>query len=791
MHLIETSHLKSWADSRPAQSQFPYYVKKLISAVIQPEKLRMPSGDAVWLPGLDGEVLNSETNRFVPPGLSVWEVGTQPRIKSKANTDYAKRKTDKDKKKGILELTLNRSEITFVFVTPRIWKDKDKWVAEHKAEKIWKEVVVIDGVDLQDWLEEAPVVTMQLAAEMHLVPEAGLQTLDQAWEEWSRLTDPPVSEELVVTGREEQEKNLIGSLIDPPNTFTVRGDSPREASGFILAVLRKFNSKEKNLSLDARIIVADDETVATQLQHYRNLIIALKQTRGQVSGVLSSKGHHVIIPEGNSVNTTHNSIELARPFHHQFVDALKRMSLPDDEAERTARECGLSVTILQRRRPHANFTRPTWSDGELAVQLLPAVLANRWNNRNEADREMLRQLAGASDYESVESQLQPFLWLDEPPLRRVDELWTLSASADAFQLVARHLTSAHLDRFKAVFREVFGNIDPKVEIPLDEWLYFGIRGEKGHSRWLRSGLADSLLLIAERGVNAQLSSIPSPQDYVDELVKGIPGLNDDWRVLASIRDQYAWLMEAAPNPLLSSLEHLLEAKPADVRRLFAEGDAIFGENMHTGLLWGLETIAWSTEYLCRVALVLSGLVSLDPGGRIQNRPINSLREIFLWWHPGTNANNEERLNAIDLILKHNTETGWELLSRLLPEGHSVSSGTARPRWRDFGDLSKDAHTRYGQMQYIAALGDRAIANVNSSPERWKVILNSLRNLPATQRDMALDRLRTVSEGPTPIDAKVALWDVLRQFVYQHRTFQKANWALPTDLLNRLDSILLS
>jgi hypothetical protein len=789
MHLIETSHLKSWSDSRSAQSQLPYYVKRLISAVIQPEKLRIPSGDAVWLPGLDGEVMNSETNRFVPKGQSVWEVGTQTRIKSKANKDYAKRTKDKGGKKEESRPIIKRSEKTFVFVTPRIWKDKAKWVTERKAEKIWNDVVVIDGVDLQDWLEAAPVVMLQLAAEMHLVPEAGLYTLDQAWEDWSRLTNPPISEELVVTGREEQEKNLVGSLIDIPSTFTVRGDSPREALGFILAVLRKFNSKERNLSFDARIIVTEDETVGTQLQHYRNLIIVLKQTRSQVSGLLSSKGHHVIIPEGNSVHTVHNLIELARPFHHQFVDALKKINLSDDEAERIARECGLSITILQRRRPNANFTRPTWSDGELAFQLLPALLANRWNNRNEADREILCQLADVKDYESVESQLQPLLWVDESPLRRVDELWTLSASADAFQLMARHLTIAHLNRFKAVFREVFGRIDPKVDLPLDEWLFFDIKGEKSHSRWLRSGLADTLLLIAERGINDQLSCIPSPQVYVDELVNGIPGLQEDWRVLASIRDQYARLMEAAPNPLLNSLEHMLEARPHDVRRIFAEGDAFFGENMHTGLLWGLETLAWSTEYLPRVALALSVLASIDPGGRIQNRPINSLREIFLWWHPCTNANNEERLNAIDLILDHQPEIGWELLSMLLPDVHSVSSGTARPRWRDFGDLSEDARLRNGQMQYVAALGDRALANVNGSPERWRKILNSLRGLPSAQREKALELLKDWSESTAPVDAKSALWDVLRNYISQHRTYQKAEWAIPTGLINRLDEIL--
>src|SRR5205809_329141 len=95
MRLIETSHLKIWAASRQSESRFPYIVKSLICAAIQPANLRMPSGDAVWVPGYDGEVVNSEENRFVPIGLSVWELGTDSDFKGEATRDYRKRTEDK------------------------------------------------------------------------------------------------------------------------------------------------------------------------------------------------------------------------------------------------------------------------------------------------------------------------------------------------------------------------------------------------------------------------------------------------------------------------------------------------------------------------------------------------------------------------------------------------------------------------------------------------------------------------------------------------------------------------
>lgn len=421
-------------------------------------------------------------------------------------------------------------------------------------------MVVIDGVDLQDWLEAAPAVSLRFAAELG-PPEKGPRTPNQAWEEWSHLTDPPTSEELTIVGREEQEKELIDRLRAPASVFVIRGDSPREAWGFALAALRRVAFEDARANLKARAIVADDEEVAGQLYHLSNHIIVLKRAHGPVSGFLASRGCHVVVPAGNEANSERNVIVLTRPLHRQFAEALGRLELPEDEAERVARACGRSVTILQRQRAHANFERPRWADEQSVTHLLPALLAGRWSDRNEADREILCRLAEASDYAQVESQIREFLWVDEPPLQKIGEMWTLTAPVDAFQLIASRLTTTHLDRFKSAFREVFGRIDPKVEIPPDDWLYHDIKEEeRGHSGWLRSGMAEALLLIAERGPDARLIC-PPPRAYVEEVVRGLPpGLNDDWRMLASLRDQYARLIEAAPDPLLDGLERLLEAR---------------------------------------------------------------------------------------------------------------------------------------------------------------------------------------------------------------------------------------
>ena len=792
MDLIKTSHLKMWANSKVSESRFPYIVKKLITAVIKPEKLRIPSDDAVWIPGYDGVVLNNESNKFVPSGFSVWEVGTSADYKRKARGDYEKRsKEDYDGKQNSMS-TPKRSETIFVFVTPRVWKDKNMWVEEKRQENIWKDVRVIDGVDLQDWLEEAPAVTLQFAAELDILPEKGLQSPREAWEEWSYLTDPPTSEELVVVGREKQQKELLNRLVGRPSIFKVRADSGREAWGFTLAVLRQIDLEEKKQSILSRTIVAENAKVVRRLSNLENHIVVLKRAEDQVSGALTSRGCHVILPEGNGAYSERNVIELERPSRYQFTQILEGMNIESEEAERISRECGLSITIMQRLRAFGNSKRPQWSnDTDNITYLIPALLVGRWDDNNKADQAIIKELADEEEYNRAVSKIRRFLNVDEPPLRQINNLWTLTAPVDAFQLIARYIEYEDLERFKKVFREVFKKIDPKVELPPSEWLYHDAKNNEGHSDWLRTGMAETLLLIAERGKDARLSCIGSGSAYAKDVVKGLSGLNDDWRVLASLREQYPLLMEAAPDPLLNSLEYLLEEKIEDMKNIFTDEDSYFGtKSLHTGLLWGLETLAWSTEYLPRVSLVLAKLASIDPGGQLSNRPINSLRNIFLWWHPGTSAPIENRLLSIKIILNNKPKIGWKLITDLLPKSSSsISTPTSKPRWRRFDGWPEDARSKSGQYHYLSSIIDLALENAGSNMKRWVIILDSLSKFNDSQIEKTLNLLESVVDNNINKDEKYYFWMKLRDFISNHHTYNEAIWALDEEVINRLESIL--
>ncbi len=101
-----------------------------------------------------------------------------------------------------------RSETTFVFVTPRPWPGRNKWINEKKSANEWKDVQVINADMLEQWLDSAPVVALQLAKKIGKVISSGIRDIKGFREEWSLETSPQFSIDLIAGGRQKEiEKN--------------------------------------------------------------------------------------------------------------------------------------------------------------------------------------------------------------------------------------------------------------------------------------------------------------------------------------------------------------------------------------------------------------------------------------------------------------------------------------------------------------------------------------------------------------------------------------------------------
>lgn len=155
-----------------------------------------------------------------------------------------------------------------------------------------------------------------------------------------------------------------------------------------------------------------------------------------------------------------------------------------------------------------------------------------------------------------------------------------------------------------------------------------------------------------------------------------------WITWTSLRDCLQNLAELSPEAFLKEAERGIINNPTEIVNLFPpKSGELSGINYISNLLWALEILAWSPEYLVHSISVL-GLLEALPYERTNwtNTPINSIVSILLPWYPQTMADLEKRKNALKCLKTDNPRVFWSTLKKLLPNKTRSTSGNPRPKY---------------------------------------------------------------------------------------------------------------
>lgn len=776
---IDATDLNQWANRRDAQARLPQLLRRLIHATVQqPRRVGFPSGESVQMGGWDGIVDAPEGNIFVPDGFSVWELGVNGAVKKKADDDYQKRCTN--------PLGVVPAETTFVFVTPRRWGGKDDWVREKNDEGIWAEVRAYEADDLEQWLELAPAVHAWLARLMGKWPE-GAQDLSSFWDDWINSTSQPMNVQLHLAGREKEVEKIQDWLSGFPSHFTIQADSQEEAIAFFAAVIHAFPEK-RCVEYLSRCIIAQNESSWRYFGSTKDPLILIPEF-DQLKSL--PPGHHILVPISRESSLSKDVLQLPRPDRAGFRQALVDMGLSEERAYALTKESRRSLLVLRRLpaiAPEIHSPDLDWAKPENARSLIPVLLAGAWDDTKEADREAIAELA-RKPYEEVVAEVAHWRSSSDPPIRQVGSIWQLVSREDSWHFLSRFLVRDDLEAFRNVASSVLGTPDPRYELPPDQRFAASVFGkELPNSGFLRQGLAESLAILATRGLPSDIQDKVSARDRASAIVYQLLGSDADWQRWASLAPQLPTLAEAAPEAFLEAVDRGLVGDSPVLLGIFAE-EGLMGSSPHTGLLWALETFAWEPTYLSQVALILAKLARLDPGGKVLNRPFNSLREIFLCWNPQTPATLEQRLRVIDTLLVREPEITWKLLCSLLPEiSGGISHPIHHPRWRDWNADSTPKVTRSEYWQNIDAVVERILSNAETSSDRWCSVIKRIESLPPKLRDQTIEYLDGVDITKIQPADLVKIWNSLREVIHKHRKSPNAAWAMPTKIVDRLYSV---
>lgn len=778
--LADATDLSQWANRRDAQSLLPDLLRRLVLTTGNGlDHVAFRSGDGVHLGGWDGTVRAASPSPFVASGYSGWEAGCDRDVKGKADDDYDARTRD--------PLGLDPSQTSFVFVTPRRWRDKAKWAADKKRTGVWKEIAAYDGDDLAAWLITAPAVHIWLSIAIGKHPRSA-EDLESFCRTWARVTRPPLVDALLLAGRAEESQKVEKWALGQPSALPIQADTEDEALAFVLAALREMKELERDTML-ARAVVVHDEPTWIQLTTGKTPLVLAPtfQDRSRIAAA-TMDGHYVVIPLTRSEPTSRDTVELPRPRCATAAAALEKMGIAKQEAEALAPLARAGLGALRRRLAitPAGLT-PVWATSETQRDVVPALLVGRWDERREGDRAVVAELA-RRDYDEYRTVLERLSRTPDPPVRLLGTTWMISAKDDAWALLHRVVSGRDLDTFEAVAVRCLGEVNPKFDLaPKEQWLA-ALQGKVPvHSETIRDGIGDTVALLAATSGIFQPSTTRTGQEWADRIGHRILEPATTVQHWASLGPQLRALAEAAPDGFLDIAGRAFRPGSELATGIFSDADGIFSTSPHTELLWALELLAWSADHLARAALCLAGLASVDPGGKTVNRPLRSLHEIFLPWHPATAATVERRVHVLDLVRKDYPKVAWDLLCGLLPSGYGIAMPTPRPKRRDWAPGQQSVlGAEYSAI--VQAVTTRVRDDVGTDGPRWKTVLESLSHLQDADFEPTIDRLAAIDPAKIRAADRLEIWSSLRSIISRHREFGDASWALPASRLERLDQL---
>lgn len=784
--LAQAEDLEAFAPHLVARELLPHMIRRLLEATPGVTAVSVRAGDGIGLPGFDGRADFTVGSAHVPAGPSVWELGTSVRPRAKAQEEY-RRRTNKPG-------DVDRANTTFVAVSLRRFAGKEEWAARRRSEQTWRDVRVLDTDDLYAWLEETPQVHTWISEQLGLRP-LELSTLRRWWELWLSQTEPPFPGTLLLSGRRSSARDLRNVLRGPAQAVGVYANSREEATAFTASALLTDDP-------DANYIAEDDPlslalVVSTSRQWGRlctsgpRAVLVPDFENADIAGALRT-GHPVVVPMGPSDDRTRARIELPLIDREEAREILRRSDprLDVEAADHSAAHARRSLVSFRRTRAiNPAYETPAWAQRPAGDLLAPLVLVGSWEAESDADQAVVAAIAG-QPYPDIERALRRPPVPDDPPFIRAGNRWQLTSPVDAWTLLRSLLTQADVRRWRAEAIRVLSEDDPASDLPPEEQVFVAARGvRREYSPALRKGLARAVALLASDDRELAPDS-RAWQDHSASVVRELLGDPPNPRRWAALEDILPELAEAAPEVFLHSAAKGLLGSDPPLRELFRDNDrvAIWAtRSPHTGLLWSLELLCWSDDYVADACDVLARLAEVDPGGRLGNRPQASLRRVLLPWYPQTAASLQSRVATVTGILERRPEPGWHLLLGLLPHHFDHSTSNYRPVFREWKALARSA-TFPEQLEATTALVDIALTHLKAVPSRWLQFIEMLPNLPPSDLERSLDAFAAVDVTSFSEQDRLEIWRGLGALASSHRQFPRAPWALPDSVSRRFEEI---
>ena len=781
--LADRDDLLRWAATVPARTEFPRLIRRLVlETVPDAVQLGFPAGSGVSAGGWDGTVRTITGNAFVPAGLSVWELSVKEGVTGKADEDYGKRTGTPDGSPA--------SDAVYVEAILRPWTARDTWAIGKRGDQRWKDVRAYGVDNVEEWLESAPVTHAWISELLGFGPY-GYRAAESWWRDWATATGPALPSGVVLAGRDEAVTALKNRLDGTPTVTTVMGGSTEEVLAFIAAVLDR-QAADGDPRWRSRAAFVDQVTSWRALAERAGPLVLVPSAADVTGETTRGTPHHILVPV---VGAAFADIELPQIDANAAAVALHGAGLDEARADAAGRLARRSLLGLRRDlaiKPELHT--PGWAESPSRV-LRGLLLAGRWNEDSPTDKAAVTELTGG-DYDTLRETLAQLAREKDPFITQIGSAWMLVSPQDAWIQLRAAVRRDDLDRLEPVVRRALLELDPALELsPENRWYAATVGKSPEHSAELRRGLTVTLVLVGINGDAVDAGHGSDGTQWTGRIVADLlKAANDDktgavWNSLAQALPRLA---EAAPAAFLNGVRDSVAGPDPVIAMLFTDGDgtSVLAEfSRHHYLLWALEALAWSPEDFGQVIELLARLTEIDPGGRMRNRPMNSLIAIFCLRRPGTLLSVQRCMDVLDTMRQRHPDVARQLMMALLPAPMALYD---RPRDPEFRDWKQQEPAEASPAEWLASVGELVtwlVQDAGNDARRWQQLLDRFPLLPPADRERIRGELAARATGSRlGDDGRTDLWETLRELIARHRSHVGRQWALPAGELDELQAV---
>ena len=406
-----------------------------------------------------------------------------------------------------------------------------------------------------------------------------------------------------------------------------------------------------------------------------------------------------------------------------------------------------------------------------------------WREDNIYDCKIVEKISGMC-YPEFESKARSMLSQNSDYLQLVNGNWQVMHKEELLnqskELIFDDLISRLFEMVKLVLVQNSKRVISKTPY------YISSGSEYDNSPELRSSLVKSICWLKENLKDLPNCNRNKANGYMICLVRDLLK-NTEWTTWASLRDCLQDLAQLAPEEFLNRIEwHVLNNKQEILCLFPKKNSELFGSNNYISeLLWSLEILAWSPDYLIKSICTLGLLESL-PYERTNwaNTPINSIVSILLPWYPQTLANLEKRKNALKSLRNDNPDIFWNVLNKLLPNNTTSTSGNPKPRYMSLSIPEEIQVTNAEGQECYSYLLELAVEIVHEETEKQLDLVDQIGYMYERTLSSYLDCLEKSLESYTQ-EFSFTLWIKLRERLLLIKPKEEMAVYRQLDRINRL------